>query len=89
MGVELPDLITDLTIYRVVVFAAQPVIPDPSRVRPCGVDLGLRPIGDGRIVCHGEAPMSARCLSSALTVDREPWDETVNLTTLIPTGRSN
>src|SRR5207244_12288112 len=41
-GVELADLVADLLVNRVVVLAAQPVIPDPGRVRYRRVDLALR-----------------------------------------------
>ena len=46
------DLVTDGAVDRVVVLAAQPVVPDPGRVRHGCVDLGLV-VGRGRTIGHG------------------------------------
>ena len=52
VGINLGDLVTDLTVYRVVILTTQPVVPDPGRVRHGGVDQG-----GGRVVGHGVPSM--------------------------------
>src|SRR6266571_1717196 len=47
------DLVTDHAVGRVMVLAAQPVIPDPGRVRHGYVELRRVLAGGGRIVGHG------------------------------------
>ena len=58
------DLVADLAVDGEVVFAVQPVVPDPGRLRHVGVDLGWYLAGGGGVVCHGMAhlPWCARPL---------------------------
>src|SRR4030095_5235545 len=55
LRVELPDLVTDLTVDGEVVFAAQPVVPDAGTVRHARVELGSGLAGV-RGVGHGTSP---------------------------------
>ena len=50
---RLENLVADLAVDVEVVFAAQPVVPDPGRLGHVGVDLGRDLAGGGRVVCHG------------------------------------
>src|SRR4029450_2809011 len=51
---RLEDLVADLAVGREVVFAAQPVVPDPGRLGYPGVELErLLVARDGRPVGHG------------------------------------
>lgn len=50
--VELPDLVTRCLVDGVVVLAAQPVVPDPCRVRPAGIDSAVLTAG-ACVACHG------------------------------------
>jgi hypothetical protein len=58
LGEDLAILVTGGAVHRVVVLAAQPVVPDPGRVRHRGVDLRWCRwlAGCGRAVGHGERP---------------------------------
>ena len=49
----LENLVADLAVDGEVVLAAQPVVPDPGRLRHVGIDLGRYLAGGGRVVCHG------------------------------------
>jgi hypothetical protein len=66
-GEDLAILVTGGPVHRVVVLAAQPVVPDPGRVRHRGVDLGwCRGLaGRGGAVCHGKHPRFAWCRGRA------------------------
>jgi hypothetical protein len=58
LGIDGAIVVTGVAVHREVVLAAQPVVPDPRRVRHLGVDLrGLgRLAGTGRAVGHGGPP---------------------------------
>src|SRR5439155_14279717 len=56
------DLVADGPVGREVVFAAQPVVPDPSRLRHAAVEPGrlLWTARSGRTLSHGAAPFRLR-----------------------------
>ncbi len=60
LGQHGESLITGLPVDGVVVLAAQPVIPDPGRMRHRSVDAGWRCVIVARVACHGESHLLLR-----------------------------
>src|SRR5690606_16958554 len=81
LGIDRADLLAHLPVDRIVVLAAQPVVPDPRGMRNPGVETE---IGRGRVLSHERRPSESEIPSGFSSNRRSTGNRTADSA---PSGR--